>query len=771
MDAVTPVFRNRNEIARSLALVMLMIVMDMSGLAGLAAQDELDERQEARSTLSNLNIPGFQKGIANSSVTFDIGEEGGHACAILSDGAIYCWGNGGSYRLGTGNTSDSFVPVPIDTTHTSGLTAVSLSLGGSHQCALFSDSNVYCWGNAYPAGGSQVGYTIQYPNPVQTSLTSEHYGLGYGNAVMVESGATHSCAILDNGTVQCWGNNYHGQLGVGYKCTSSDIGDCNNQGSDTYLEHPHYVNLPIGSVAVGLNLWGENTCIIIEGGDYYCMGNFFNSPHPTEKSQSHQIVAAESHSAITSDGEYIELYSLGWDDECVQIYTRDPTNTTATHTCENANYRVFSGSHNEGANDDWDHDNMFIMHNGSVGIGIIWEYADSSHGVPGVSTTHGGYLTRAWIEVPAGLNASAVASEANQLACVAYDNGSLQCWGYNSQGQVGDGTICNEGSTDGYGNLTGCTDSNYAFYPRWVQFPTGLHLTLDEMDDDGDGIVDITDKCPSGGATGWTSTPSTDYDSDGCRDSDEDTDDDGDGYEDSVDTHPTNEMFHHTLTMNDGWIVGGRYENVSASYGSVSADMIAESQSSSFRAQSNEYSYRITVDGQLAYNDGSLVSVNWDTTDQIIAITPTRYNGAGCVILESGALRCWGGNWQGQVGAGTTVSYYDGPSESANVSFPVPFAPKHITTGFYTSCAVLENGEAYCWGYNTGTSSLGVGFNCESSSWLNGCDGNGHIREPTLPVILPAGSSAESVYIGQNYGSPTCVVLTDGNVYCMGENN
>ena len=78
----------RNKTTLSLSLAILIIIMDMSGLAGLAAQEELEEVQEKRETLSGLNIPGFQKGLVNSSVTFDIGENGIHACAILSDGEI-----------------------------------------------------------------------------------------------------------------------------------------------------------------------------------------------------------------------------------------------------------------------------------------------------------------------------------------------------------------------------------------------------------------------------------------------------------------------------------------------------------------------------------------------------------------------------------------------------------------------------------------------------------------------------------------------------------
>ena len=84
--------------------------MDMSGLAGLAAEERLEEEPTEFSTLSSLNMPGFQKGLANSSTTFDVAENS--ACAILSDGGLYCWGNGHGYALGRGNSSDSQLPYP-----------------------------------------------------------------------------------------------------------------------------------------------------------------------------------------------------------------------------------------------------------------------------------------------------------------------------------------------------------------------------------------------------------------------------------------------------------------------------------------------------------------------------------------------------------------------------------------------------------------------------------------------------------------------------------
>ncbi len=754
MDRIAE-FRNRQRATtKALTLAILMIIMDMSGLSGVYAgdQEELDERQNKRETISSLNMPGFQKGLANSSTTFDVANE--HSCAILSDGGIYCWGEGHDYNLGRGNYTDSQLPTPA--TLPSGLTAVHISLGvsGGHNCALLSNSSVWCWGNDYAAGDPSASYN---PVPAMVPLDS--------TAVLVESSNAHSCAILSNGSVQCWGNNYNGQLGVGYTC-EYDVGDCATYANDAFLENPVYPVLPAGSIATGLNLWNQNTCVLMTNASYYCFGADWNSPWPVLKKT--EIAAAVGNYLLHSNQE-LEFWSYygnwdGWyENLCTRTQSNDSCNTE--YLPDETKFRSIVGTY---CYYPWcGTAPMAVLDNGTVIIGESSEYQNM--GINGAYNGPG-YLSNTFYQHPSNRTVAAVATgpgAGNSANCVIYDDGSAQCWGPSVE--TGSSFTCTSGAYDQFGNPTGCTDGNYVGSPVWVEFPAGLHVALGEFDDDGDGVSDMVDSC-SNGVTGWTSNASTDYDSDGCRDSDEDDDDDGDGYADSVDNHPTNEMFHHNLTMDQGWILGGRYENVSASYGTYLGDMISESQSSSFRAQGAD-GYRITVDGQLAY-DGSIISVNWDTTDKVIAITPTRYNGAACVILESGALRCWGNNYDGQVGSGDSESssnYY--PSVSANVSFPVLFTPKHITTGYYSSCAVLENGEAYCWGRNEGHHSLGVGYRCDSNSWANGCDGAYNIREPSNPVIIPPGSSAESIYVSQYYNGLTCLVLTDGNAYCMGSNS
>jgi hypothetical protein len=76
---------------------------------------------------------------------------------------------------------------------------------------------------------------------------------------------------------------------------------------------------------------------------------------------------------------------------------------------------------------------------------------------------------------------------------------------------------CDGSSDEGFANLDGDAQADCV-----------------DADDDGDGVADAADLCPSG-ALGWTSSAATDYDGDGCRDTDEDSDDDGDGVGDTDD--------------------------------------------------------------------------------------------------------------------------------------------------------------------------------------------------------------------------------------------
>ncbi|MGB2286624.1 MAG: RCC1 domain-containing protein, partial [Poseidonia sp.] len=174
-----------------------------------------------------------------------------HTCAILDNGAGSCWGWGFSGQLGYGGTSWKYSPTLTSSLGT-GRTAVAISSGYLHTCAILDNGAVSCWGYGY-YGQLGNGGTSQQNTPTLTS------SLGTGRtAVALSSGQYHTCAILDNGAVSCWGDGSYGQLG--------------NGGTSGKTTPTLTSSLGTGRTAVALSSGGYHTCAILDNGDVSCWG-------------------------------------------------------------------------------------------------------------------------------------------------------------------------------------------------------------------------------------------------------------------------------------------------------------------------------------------------------------------------------------------------------------------------------------------------------------------------------------------------------------------
>ena len=145
-----------------------------------------------------------------SLVAMDLGA--GHACGILDDGMVHCWGNGtfsnstSGGRLGDGTDSSSTYPRAVSLPE--GRTAISIDVGIDHTCAILNDSSAVCWG-LNEQGQLGDGTTINSTTPVSVSMPS---GLGIAE---ISAGWIHTCAISTNASVYCWGHHGEGALGLG----------------------------------------------------------------------------------------------------------------------------------------------------------------------------------------------------------------------------------------------------------------------------------------------------------------------------------------------------------------------------------------------------------------------------------------------------------------------------------------------------------------------------------------------------------------------------
>ena len=135
-----------------------------------------------------------------------------HSCALANSGAVRCWGANGSGQLGNAKiprddpysdiATDRGHPVPVVVSGlSSGITAIAA--GGGHTCALLGSGRVQCWGENFEG---ELG------SPTSGYLAVDVEGLPRP-ATAIAAGGSHTCALLVGGGVECWGYNGAGQLG------------------------------------------------------------------------------------------------------------------------------------------------------------------------------------------------------------------------------------------------------------------------------------------------------------------------------------------------------------------------------------------------------------------------------------------------------------------------------------------------------------------------------------------------------------------------------
>ncbi len=243
-----------------------------------------------------------------------------HGCALLTSGAMNCWGDNNNGQLGRGFESDTeLIADPVSQL----APIVQFSARGPHTCAVSTDQSLYCWGRdgAGEAGNGEPGEDISLPAQVQyldttlvdnarsvsvgryhtcfISTDDETYCFGWNihgqagvpdvgypsSAMLVDSlpgptravsaGYKHSCAVLVDGSIYCWGINDDGQLGTGTDdagCTPAvdDVpGDCLLNPPARILSNAFVDACTPSDVSVGRS----HSCVLCEEGQILCWGD------------------------------------------------------------------------------------------------------------------------------------------------------------------------------------------------------------------------------------------------------------------------------------------------------------------------------------------------------------------------------------------------------------------------------------------------------------------------------------------------------------------
>lgn len=323
-----------------------------------------------------------------------------HTCGI-ADETLYCWGDDGSGQLGDGTEDDATEPTPVVGDRDFGAVAA----GSFHTCASTTSGNAYCWGEN---GSGQLGDGSTLPHAQPDAVTD---GLGIEQ---IAAGGAHSCGIRSAGEAYCWGDNFAGQLGDG--------------STEPTRTTPVAVtgDLLFSSISAGL---GSETCALAVEGGAYCWGALAGT-----NDQSTEPIAVDDDPGFT-------LISVGDGSVC-------GVDGEGRAYCWGDNG---AGQLGDGSNDpsdrpvpvsgDLEFTDLDAGARHACGVATdeeIYCWGDNSDGQLGVGQQGGSSTTP--IAVSSDARFSAVAAGDGHTCALDVD-GSAYCWGRNSDGQLGDGTM------------------------------------------------------------------------------------------------------------------------------------------------------------------------------------------------------------------------------------------------------------------------------------------------------------------------------------------
>jgi alpha-tubulin suppressor-like RCC1 family protein len=199
-----------------------------------------DGGQNGDGTLGDTHVPSTAVALPAGVLQVAVGD--GHACALNADHSVSCWGFNYSGQLGNGGGPGSSTPVAT------GLKSIEeVTAHGRFTCARATDASIWCWGSG---GNGELGIG-EYNGrdvPVKTK--------GAADATKVVSGGGHTCAITTGKTIKCWGQSYVGQVG--------------DDGYGARLEPVQIAGL---ANVIDLAAGDQHTCALLQDATVSCWGD------------------------------------------------------------------------------------------------------------------------------------------------------------------------------------------------------------------------------------------------------------------------------------------------------------------------------------------------------------------------------------------------------------------------------------------------------------------------------------------------------------------
>jgi cysteine-rich repeat protein len=334
-----------------------------------------------------------------------------HSCVRFANGSVKCWGyssngeTGSETGLAVGDEPDEMGTKLPTVNLGSGKKAISIASGWDHTCVILDDKKVKCWG-ANDVGQLGLGDTMNRGDaPGQMGDALPYVDLGVGRtAKAITAGGDDTCAILDNDTLKCWGGNSLGQLGLGDDVNRGD-------GPGEMGDSLPTVNLGAGKTAKTITSGKQFHCVTLNDGAVKCWGR-------NEAGQLGLEDTTVRGKTPMTMGDYLPALNLGAGQGVLSL---------ATHGEEGMCAILSGGLKCWGEN-----------LTGQLGLGDMEGRGDA----PG---TMGDALP--FVNLGTGKTATSVATGLH--SCAILNDGTVKCWGRNPIGQLGLGDTQDRGDMPG----------------------------------------------------------------------------------------------------------------------------------------------------------------------------------------------------------------------------------------------------------------------------------------------------------------------------------
>jgi alpha-tubulin suppressor-like RCC1 family protein len=609
-------------------------------------------------------------------------------------------------------------PAAMATAQMLGPQFVKLVAGHSHTCGLKNTGQAFCWGMGNN-GKRGAGGAIDRLTPVPVPLPS---GVQFTELALGES---HTCALGNDSKAYCWGQGWAGKLG---------------DGTTTDRQTPAPVIMPGGTLFSGITSSGHHTCAMGNDGYAYCWGrnpsgqlgtgNFVNQDRPTQVNNPAgvtfaQISAGDTHTCAIGNDQKTWCWGMGQNGAIGNGSTADQPNPVPVDVPSGVIFLELAGGggHSCATGNDnkiycWGLNNNAQLGNGN-NTNQLRPVQVNAPGLSHMSLTLNsnrsctmGQDNRPWCwgwvngmeqrtpvstDAPSGTSFYSVTAGANHACSLANPYNNAYCWGTGANGRLGNHQTADQHSP---------VEVGAAQAPPG---PSGTPLTQVSVGNSHMCGIDQTAKAYCWG-------------------------------------------LNQQGQLGDGTTTIRQTPTAVNAPAGVSFTQFALGSVHTCATGNDARTYCWGAGSTGALGNGSTADVPTptpvDTPPGVTLTGLTAESGHTCGLGSNAITYCWGSNYTGELGNGTTSNGL----RPMPVNAPTGVTFTQIAAGGSHTCGIGNDSRAYCWG-------LGI----------NGAMGNGSTADQLTPgpVTMPGGVAFTKITSGQNH---SCAIGDDNRTYCWGFN-